>query len=518
MEGLVSQLQSHQLPGEGGSASTGRNSNVFTERASPSTNDTAPVPADSEPRNDDDQLLGTCLDTFVSCMLPYFPIVRFAPGLTVEQLRCDRPLLLQAIACVAWPSPPEKRARAVELKRRLLEAYLVRQKPQQEDRAGSSGSLSYRMMPCMSLVGESFLDRPAPRGLHTSSLLALPGHIERRHGHDAENQLSPERRRAVLGCFALSSVVSGFFADMDAMSWTPQLEEVLGAMSTGQECLGDACLVLQVRLQLLCLEAVRLRRDLQARPSQAQPPKSVADSVTVGAEALLGQLQELRDRSNSTPSAHCHVHLSYAEIQILETIRLSSSISSQSEGAVFTVESGPTDGNSGGGGPAQNPPAGGYSDLNYMWQSILALGACTTGLLELPPSRFRGISFMQWEQLASCLVVLSNLDHVQDDRINMNLAPARLVVELPVLLQRIIRKLTLTAEEALEKEDDGTFTLLASRVRAFRSSIRCSAAQTDLPEPDDVSGGGGGNAARPYRPSQGPFQNTKIWLDQLFAV
>lgn len=493
-QGLVDPLTEPSGPGPGpGTITTG-----------PHTGPTA-----SESLDDDDLLIAACFDTFTSSMLPYFPFIHFPPGLTADRLRRDRPLLLRAVVCVAWPFPREKRARALELKRTLLEAYFMRQQQkeqqqqhwdqsgeggeeEEEEDADSStdlllalltyvawgwdhahsrgGSLSYLMMPCMSLAGEMFLDRPAPRGLHTATIFAPHSEIR----HDAD-RLSPERRRAVLGCFALSSVVSSFFADMDAMNWTPQMEQALATISTSQECPGDAGLVLQTRLQLLCLKAVKLRCHLQVQPPQTQPAFSAA-SVTMEAEGLLEQLQELSRSSSSTSEHHHHqvslAHMSYVEIQILETIRASSLISSQSEEA----------------------------DRRYIWQSTLALEACTSALLDLPPSRFRAISFVQWAQLADCLVVLRHLGDVRDERIDR--ASARAVVDLPVLLDRVVERLTLTATEALEEEHEGTFTLLASRARAFRSSMQGSTVEVD----------------RPFRPSQGPFQNPKIWIDQLFAA
>ncbi|XXG96003.1 hypothetical protein Hte_002280 [Hypoxylon texense] len=501
---------------------------------------TAPVAATSEPLDDNDPLFATCLDTFISSMLPYFPILHFSPGVTVERLRRDRPLLLRAIVSVAWPFPREKRARALDLKRTLLEAYFLRHEGQRWDRSGeeeeetdpsidlllalliyiswgwdhahNGGGLSYLMMPCVSLVGEMFLDRPAPRGLHTANIFA-PQSGGR---HDAD-QLSPERRRAVLGCFVLSTVVSSFFADMDAMNWTPQMEKVLAAMNTSQECPGDAGLVLQVRLQLLCLKSAKMRSRLQAQHSQADPAVSAA-SITIDSEVLLEQLEELRTSTQTLSEFHPQIylaHMSYVEIQILETIRASSLTSSQL-GEADTFAADPrSNGNDSSGDPGQNISSTGYGDLQYIWQSMLALGACTSTLLDIPPSRFPATSFVQWEQLVGCLVVLSDLDNIQDGRINP--ASARAVVDLPVLLDRVVEKLTLAAAEALEEEHGGTFALLASRVRAFRSSVRGSVVEADRPGPDHVSGSGNSKAV-PFRPSQGPFQNPKIWIDQLFAA
>ncbi|KAJ8128014.1 hypothetical protein O1611_g5623 [Lasiodiplodia mahajangana] len=476
----------------------------------------APIATDSETL-DDDQRFATCLDTFTSSMLPFFPFIHFPSSLTVERLRRDRPLLLHAIVCVAWPSSREKRARALELKRTLLEAVFMRSQNDSDqsreaadssidallalltyvawgwDHLHSRNNLSYLMMSCMSLVGEMFLDRPAPLGLHTSDIFAP--HSETQRDTD---EPSSERQRALLGCFVLSSVVSSFFGSMDAMNWTPQMEVALETMSTNQECPSDAVLVLQVRLQILYLEATKLRDGLQEQPSHTQSAPITA-SVTRDAERLLQQLQNLR-KSSSMSSEHNHeaslAHMSYVEMRILDTIRAPSLILSQFGGDALTAE--PRSSDESGGGLGQNIPSSDHGDPRYTLRSIPALKTCTSTLLSIPPSRFRAISFIQWGQLADCLVVLSHLD---DILVNIpNSAFSRGIIDSPVLLDRIIEKLTLTAEEALEEDNEGIFTLLASRNGGSGSDRNNQA------------------SVRPVRPSQGPFQNPQIWIDQLFAA
>ncbi|KAI0107274.1 hypothetical protein GGR51DRAFT_160910 [Nemania sp. FL0031] len=558
LESLVSQLQSRQILGDGAVESQEpllrRPEALLAEPSSPVLHSNAtredddvnplaeasglvaaPIATGSEPA-DNDKLFTTCLDIFTSSMLPYFPIISFPPGITVERLRCDRPLLLRAIGCVAWPFPREKRTRALELKRTLLEAAFLRHQDeygQSDEEADSStdlllalltyiawgwdhihggDNLSYLMMPCTSLVGGMFLDRPAPHGLHTANIFALHSKVRRDVG-----ELSSERRRALLGCFVLSSIISSFFASIDAMSWTSQMEAALATLCTSQECPGDAVLVLQARLQLLSLETTKIRRRLQEQSPQTQPALLTA-SVTSDAGRLLEQLQELR-KSDSTPSKHNRqvslAYMSYVEMQVLEIIRASSLISSKPGGETSVTE--PRSNDEGINGPRQDISSLGYSDPRYILQSMIALGACTSALLDIPPSRFVGISFIQWGQLLDCLVVLCHPDNSPVNIINHS-SPG--IIDIPALLDRIIEKLTLAAVEALEEDNGSTFTLLASHVGALRSRIPGLIVEANQPGLGDASGSSSNNPApvRPFRPSQGPFQNPKIWIDQLFAA
>jgi hypothetical protein len=250
-------------------------------------------------------------------LLPYFPFFRLAAALSVEQLRHERPLVLQAITCVAWPISQEKRALAAELKRALSEAaFLKRQQDNQSsgrdcmvdlllglmiyiawgwDHVHNRGSLS-RLMLCLSLVGEMHLDRPVPSEPLTGNLLEP---VARRRYNETGSPLCLELQRAVLGCFVLSSIVSGYFANMDAMKWTPQLEETLVTISEIEGSSTDRDLVLQVRLQLLSNKAVQYRDLLLQHPSQAQPQISAAE-VFSDAETLLAELQKLRRTSYSS--------------------------------------------------------------------------------------------------------------------------------------------------------------------------------------------------------------------------
>jgi hypothetical protein len=201
-------------------------------------------------------------------------------------------------------------------------------------------------------------------------------------------------------------------------------------------------------------------------------------------------------------------HTYYVELIILETIRVSSALASL--GSVSNPES--RDTNNGGG--TDGLPPQGYSDLSYLWQTVLAISACTSGLLSLP-SDFSDISFLQWEQLAGCIVILSQLESIEDPRINR--AHARSVVDLPIVLDRIVEKLSQTAGEAGEQGHvDGVFTQLAEGFRAFRTSI-----QTRAGQPVNQPGAGGGVSAcegsTTFAPEKGYFMNNRFWMDQLFV-
>ncbi|KAG6361747.1 hypothetical protein INS49_009975 [Diaporthe citri] len=416
-----------------------------------------------------------CLDTFRTLMLLHFPVVYLAQTLTAEQLHRDRPLLFQAIVCVTWPYPEEKEARAVELKRTLCEAAFLRQRRADMNQSCGVDPVLDLLLGLMTYVAWGW-DHVHNRGSlsHLVMLcMSLVGEMRLDRpaldGHYADSLLAPvasrgslsppqpsaEAQRAVLGCFVLSSVVSEYLGNMDPLAWTPQLDKILNDTTSYRNFVDN-------------------------------PP------------GLVG----------ITSLAHTH----YVELLILEAIRASTLILSRLDAPettnAATVRS----------SPMQEPTTPGYSDLSYMWQSVLAISACTSGLLSLQASDFLGIAFLQWGQLAGCVVVLSQLEGLEDSRINR--AHARSVIDLPLLLDRIAEKLELTAAHAGEQglgPPGGVFTQLAAGMRAFRSRIQGSLVELSRPSPNEVSGCGGSNEVQPLQGhlnTQGP--SSRFWMDQLF--
>lgn len=112
-------------------------------------------------------------------------------------------------------------------------------------------------------------------------------------------------------------------------------------------------------------------------------------------------------------------------------------------------------------------------------------------------------------------MILSQLESIEDPRINR--AHARSVVDLPVVLDRIVEKLSqMTGDAGEQGHVDGVFTQLAEGMRAFRASIQTGAGQP-VNQPGaggDVSACGGSTT---FIPAQGYFMNNRFWLDQLFV-
>jgi len=146
---------------------------------------------------------------------------------------------------------------------------------------------------------------------------------------------------------------------------------------------------------------------------------------------------------------------------------------------------------------------------------VLAIDACTSALLTLSPSDFLGVSFIQWAQLARCVLVLNNLIALEDP--GWNRAAVRALIDLPVLLGRMAEKLELAAAEAGEQESDDVFTQLACGMRMFCSGIQGGEVEPEHggAREDMVDSGGAGDDV--VAAQKGYFRNPRLWLEQLFA-
>ncbi|KAH9895431.1 hypothetical protein F4778DRAFT_783787 [Xylariomycetidae sp. FL2044] len=409
-----------------------------------------------------------CLDAFRRHKLHHCPFVHLPPNMTADQLQQDRPFLFSTIIwIVTSSSTAEKRSRALELKRVLLEAVFLQQtwqKPPQLrqmvdlllsllvyiawswDHIHSGGNLPRLMMLAASLASEMSLERTAP----TIGLFD-PGSFERSHGGEmtdadkTDPEFLLERQRAVLGCFVLGSAVSAYFSQIEPPRWSGQMEQCLAAISmssTRNDYISDGTLAFHVRLQLLSMKAsqTRERWQLVDHKHTTTLPRSAFQYI----KTLMAQLQDLR---GSIPPAFQHhvfplAHTYYTELSIIKTVNTREIASAPSIYA-------PT-------------------RLWYLWQSALAIKSCTSTFLTLSPSELLGISFIQWSQLASCIASLHDLYALGD--LGWDLTAVRQLVDLPALLANTAEKLELASAAAGEQSPEGVFAQLAQGMRNFQRS------------------------------------------------
>jgi hypothetical protein len=99
-----------------------------------------------------------------------------------------------------------------------------------------------------------------------------------------------EERRAVIGVFWLSSMVSTYFERIDSLRWTPYLDECLNMLAENQECSSDLLLSYLVRLQILYEKSCEATWHDHVDGSRS--PNSI--TMRFYMQALLSQFEEVK--------------------------------------------------------------------------------------------------------------------------------------------------------------------------------------------------------------------------------
>ncbi|KAH6641042.1 hypothetical protein F5144DRAFT_618687 [Chaetomium tenue] len=466
------------------------------------------------------QLSGTeaeaLLATFRSCMLSHFPFVHLPTGLSAHQLRCDRPFLFRAIMCVASSSAKEKAARGTALKAGIMKDMLGRDTQSSTTRIDlllalltyiswgwdhvlNGGSLLRLMAQANLLACEIRMDGPPAPDAHVMALFT-PGFGSSDDGGRASREDFLAQQRAVLACFALSSVVSAYCDQaIDALRWTPQMDDGLAAISNDRSCPTDSTLAIQVRLQLLAQKSVQVYQHQQLEQGQVPVTELTNFQAIIALTTLQTQRQDLQTSLSPTLpnrdllTAHIHAtELTISEtthavsamvpLMITQFSRLAGSRDTTISDGTNTSTSTNNGSGSGSGSGADTTASARHERVAYLWQSVRAVQACSAALLSPPPARFRGISLVQWAQLAHCAVALHRLTVTCEDAA-WDRAAVGEVVDLAVLLDRVAEKLELAGAAPEE-----VFARLARAMREFRPGEG----------PGAVAGGVGYLHARPY--------------------
>ncbi|XXH02727.1 hypothetical protein Hte_009112 [Hypoxylon texense] len=103
-----------------------------------------------------------------------------------------------------------------------------------------------------------------------------------------------EERRAVLGCFLLSSLFACTLKRLDSLRWTSDMDRSLYLLSDQPECTGDVVLAYQVKLQLLTDQLGRSHCTWPFGDGLYSEPQEQMLSCYV--ESLLTQLGKIREQ------------------------------------------------------------------------------------------------------------------------------------------------------------------------------------------------------------------------------
>ncbi|EXJ81083.1 hypothetical protein A1O3_07371 [Capronia epimyces CBS 606.96] len=201
-----------------------------------------------------------CLAIFRTQMLRYLAFLHLPPDMSAQQLHAQRPFLFLCITTVTTKSTEKRQAFGHEVRQTIARRMLIEDGQNidididlllgllvflawgNDQLYNINRKILFRFTHfAMIMVFELRLNKPwPPKDTNMLSAVNVP----------APATHTMEERRAVLACFLMSSCVSSFFAQTDAMRWTPYLDECLDLLGRSQEAPSDEIFAHQVRLQL----------------------------------------------------------------------------------------------------------------------------------------------------------------------------------------------------------------------------------------------------------------------------
>ncbi|KAJ5752267.1 hypothetical protein N7520_009184, partial [Penicillium odoratum] len=347
-----------------------------------------------------------CLRKFRTHTLKYFAFLHISTD--AECLRRERPFLFLCIIAASAHSTRTK----IELGERIKETLTERIFLDNNSGAvnidlllglltflawghdhllhGTAARLSRFTQLAMSLVFDLRLNKPLP---DDPNMLPVGGDCLVPRGPAR----SSEERRAVLGCFVMSSIVSSYFEQIDTMQWTPYMEECLDVLSRSQESPYDEMFTHQ-----------RIAGEVEsARATATAPPAFYLTALQLKVNEVKAQISP---------------HL-LQEIPLLASVYYT-------ELSMFGFAL-----------SKQNIPGPGFQRIDCLYACLNTVKQAFENFFKIPLIEYAGISFPFFTQLARYLIVLSKLSTLNDPTWDTNLA--RSTVDVLQVIDKLINNIEL---------------------------------------------------------------------------
>ncbi|MCJ1431004.1 hypothetical protein MMC27_000354 [Xylographa pallens] len=338
------------------------------------------------------------LRLFKSDLAVHFPFV-IVPDGSVENLHRLRPVLSMAVIVAAsFQSLSQQRMLAGNLLEYLSLHILLRGEKSLDLLQGllilaawyqcqfslSRSAFTSVLQLATGLVSDLGLNQPAAKvDRHNFVLSAINGAA---HGVPAASrQRTNEERRALLGCFYVTSVISASFRRIDAVRYTSYIEDCAQVLLAAGEYQSDIDLVARVRLQHI-VESIGQSIPFDG-PNDA---KSTKPPIGLCIRSLRAELHSVKSTlldlgESSTLRLHYHV----VEIHLYE-IGLS-----ETHNSSYSTH-----------------PLG---RLEIIYACLTALKSFFEAYVAIPNHAYYNLPLFEWIQFAYAIIVLSKLTFLQED-------------------------------------------------------------------------------------------------------
>ncbi|KAJ5095926.1 hypothetical protein NUU61_005282 [Penicillium alfredii] len=198
----------------------------------------------------------------------YLPFIYIPPHTTSQELARDKPFFWACLTAVLAPNLTERELLFTKIKDTIHQKLLIDTDPSLEILLGIMTFISwktYSPKPFINFYSHLLMGLVSDLGINKAASKEQPimQGFQRAAGGKTETVTSRtlKERRAVLGCFLITSSVASSLGKGDALRWTPHMEENLEILADTKECAEDEILVSLVRIQLVVDKVHHLRRD-----------------------------------------------------------------------------------------------------------------------------------------------------------------------------------------------------------------------------------------------------------------
>ncbi|KAK0634547.1 hypothetical protein B0T17DRAFT_513611 [Bombardia bombarda] len=232
--------------------------------------------------------------------LKYFPFVWIPATTSAAQLKQEKPFLWLCVMYAGSKSTAQQKMLAKVIRQTIAQEMVVASTANMDILLGTLAFIAWSnyqvaSKPCLTVFSQLAVSMVFELGLAKSETKPETTTQPPNYPCGTLRYARPrtprtmEERRAVLGCFLATSMISSFLQKTDALRWTPHMDECLEVLEERKECPNDRTLVEQVRLQLI-VERISIRTNSHEGGLDLTEPASPS------LEGLYSRLQRLSIR------------------------------------------------------------------------------------------------------------------------------------------------------------------------------------------------------------------------------
>ncbi|KAJ5219111.1 uncharacterized protein N7498_001210 [Penicillium cinerascens] len=341
--------------------------------------------------------------------LKFLPFVYIPPHVTADQLREDKPFFWLCIMAVATTVNIHRELLFRKITMFIHQKLLIEVSPSMDLLLGIMTFISwttYSRKPFLNFYAHVLMGLVCDLGINQavtqelSAMQAFKCIVGWKQHIPTVRTL--EERRAVLGCFLLTSSIALTMCKIDALRWNPHMEESLSVLLEAKECPEDELLVTLVKIQLIMDKIYHMRRDGDNNKYSLLYTKAFQSQL----ESVKSQIPQRLQQDKAVL-----LYLAYAEIVIHEIAIKTTSMPNSPE----------------------------TQRLESLCTCLQASKAWLDHFLAISPDHHIGISFTVFFQFSRALVTLYKLSTLEDPAWDRNMV--RSTANVLEILDRILYNL-----------------------------------------------------------------------------